>query len=203
METTMILSVVCLLIGICGFCIAVWSVYNTYKRQSSKDPLKAGHMKLQDSLCWKLDLEDKDTRNAVLDKLRPYQSCTSEVIKIKSSGKTHVANYTKYRYTGLGKRDVEVWHSPTNIWVHYYLMFITPFEDSCIRYNGEDVTSGGNCIATRQQEASESTLSRSQYDGSGETTSCDTMRSRSYYDDSYSSSSSSDSYSDSGSSSDY
>lgn len=166
-----------------------------------KKTIKIGHMKLQDNQSWKLDLENVDTRNAVLNRVRPYQPCTSEVIKIQSSGRTHVANYTKYRYNGSSNRDVEVWHSPTNIWVPYYLMFSTPFEDSCIRYNGEDVTSSGNYTVIAQQEAPESTLSSSQYDGSKDDTSCDTARSRSYYDDSYSSSSSSDSYSDSGSSS--
>lgn len=202
METTLILSVVCLLIGVCGFCIAVWSIYNTCRRQGNKGTVKIGHMKLQDNLCWKLDLEDKDTRNAVLEKIQRYQPHISDIARIKRSDKTHVANYTKYRYTGSDKRDVDVWHSPTNTWVGYYLMFNTPFEDSGIRYNGEDVTSGGNSATTTQQEASESTFSRSQYDGSGETTSCYTTRSSSYYEGGYSSSSSSDSYSDSGSSSD-
>lgn len=55
--------------------------------------------------------------------------------------------------------------------------------------------------STTQQEAPESTFSRSQYDGSSETNSYDIVRSRSYYDGGYSNSSSSDSYSDSGSSS--
>lgn len=182
--------------------MVVWSVYNTYRRLYKRptDSLYTGHMKLQDNQSWKLNLVDKDTRNAVLEKMQPYQHFTPEVIKIKHSGKTHVANYTKYRYNGSSKRDVEVWHSPTNIWINYYLMFSTPFEDSCIRYNGEDVT-GYNNTSTTQQEASESTFSHSQYVGNIDNNSRHTVRSRSYYDDSYSSSSSSDSYGDSGSSS--
>lgn len=88
-------------------------------------------------------------KRKVMQKLSiPYVN-HDPIKEIKSSGKTHVANYTKYRYNGGNKRDVEVWHSPTNIWVPYYIMFNTPFEDSCIRYNGEDVTGYDNTSTTR------------------------------------------------------
>ena len=82
METTMILSLVCLLIGVCGFCIAVWSIYNTCKRQGNKGTVKIGHMKLQDNLCWKLDLEDKDTRSAVLDRMQIINLALLRLLKL-------------------------------------------------------------------------------------------------------------------------
>lgn len=183
MEITLILSIVSMVVGILGMCVFAYNI-----RVS----------KVGATLKSKKDIK----RERLLQRFRDNEvKRLSDVTKIRSSCKTHVANYTKYRYTGASKRDVEVWHSPTNIWVPYYLMFNTPFEDSSIRYNGEDVTSSGNFIVIAQQGASESTLSSSQYDGSIDNDSRDTVRSRSYYDDSYSSSSSSDSYSDSGSSS--
>lgn len=52
----------------------------------------------------------------------------------------------------------------------------------------QDTTSRYNDTSKMQQEASESTFSRSQYDGSRDDDSCDTVRSRGYYDDSGSSS---------------
>lgn len=198
METTLILSIASIVIGILGLCVFAWGKYCEYSWNKdiakSMDKLDTKKLKRERLLQMFKDFEDvRVQRDASSDLI-------NSIIMIKSSGRTHVANYTKYRYNGSSNRDVDVWHSPTNIWVPYYLMFSTPFEDSCIRYNGEDATSSHNNPSTTQQEVSESTFSRSQYDGSGETTSCDTVRFRSYYDDSYSSSSSSDSY-DSGSSS--
>lgn len=191
METTMIVVIVSIVIGILGMCVFAYNtrVSKVGATLKSKEDIR----RERESLLLK-DFE------AIRVQRDTSPDLINSAIRIKSSGKTHVANYTKYRYNGSSNRDVEVWHSPTNIWVQYYLMFSTPFEDSCIRYNGEDVTSYDN-TSTTQQEASESMLSRSQYDGSGNNDSCDTVRSRSYYDDSYSSSSSSDSYSDTGSSS--
>ena len=183
METTLILSIASIVIGILGMCVFAYNIRISKVAATLKSKKGVRRERLLQMF------RDNEVKRM------------NDVTKIQSSGKTHVANYTKYRYNGSSKSDVEVWHSPTNIWIGYYLMFSTPFEDSCIRYNGEDVTSSGNYTIIASQEASESTFSRSQYDGSRDTTSCDTVRSRSYYDDSYSSSSSSASYSDSGSSS--
>lgn len=182
MEITLILSIASIFIGILGMCVFAYSI-----RVSKVDAT--------------LESKNGIKRERLLQMFRDNEvKRLNDVTKIQSSGKTHVANYTKYRYNGSSKRDVEVLHSPTNIWVPYYLIFNTPFEDSCIRYNGEGVTGYDNTSITKQ-EAPESTFSCSQYDGSSDAVSCNTVRSRSYYDDSYSSSSSSDSYSDSGNSS--
>lgn len=121
-----------------------------------------------------------------------------DVAKIKHSGKTHIANYTKYRYTGSSSRDIEIYHQPTQQWVLYYLMFSTPFEDSSLKCNGVDVT--GSCSSAETSSVSRSDVFASpEYDDS-------TTRNNHYSDD-YSSSSdnSSSSYSssDSGSSSSY
>ena len=188
MEMTLIMIVASIVLSVLGLCVFTWSMYGLHKWNRGINKY--------------IQVNKQVRRERLLQRFKDIDvKRLNDVTKIQSSGRTHVANYTKYRYNGSSNRDVEVWHSPTNIWVPYYLMFSTPFEDSCIRYNGEDATSSYNNTSTTQQEASESMLSRSQYDGSGDTTSCDTVRSRSYYDDSYSSSSSSDSYSDSGSSS--
>lgn len=109
--------------------------------------------------------------------------------RIKKSGKTHIANYIKYRYTGSSSRDVEIYHQPTQQWVLYYLMFSTPFEDSSLKCNGVDVT--GSCNSAETSSVSRSDVFAStEYDDS-------TTRNNRYSDD-YSSSSS-----DSGSSSSY
>lgn len=119
------------------------------------------------------------------------------VERIKKSGKTHVANYTKYRYTGSGSRDVEIYHQPTQQWVLYYLMFSTPFEDSSLKCNGVDVT--GSCNSAETSSVSRSDVFASpEYDDS-------TTRNNRYSDDYSSSCDTSSSYSssDSGSSSSY
>jgi hypothetical protein len=160
MEITLIVSIASIVIGILGMCVFAYiiRVSKVDATLKSKEDIR----RERESLLLK-DFEDvRVQRDASSDLI-------NSVIMIKSSGRTHVANYTKYRYNGSSIRDVDVWHSPTNIWVPYYLMFSTPFEESCIRYNGEDVTSCDN-TSTTQQEASDSTLSRSQYDGSRDDT---------------------------------
>lgn len=122
--------------------------------------------------------------------LQQYKDGLAELdntAKIKKSGKTHIANYTKYRYTGSSSRDVEIYHQPTQQWVLYYLMFSTPFEDSSLKCNGVDITGGCNSAETSSVSRSD-VFASPEYDDS-------TTRNNSYSDD-YSSSSS-----DSGSSS--
>lgn len=196
-----------------------------------KKTIKIGHMKLQDNQSWKLDPEDVDTRDAVLEKistferkksnlsrlkeahtlatnngtlrkvskgivednknLRLFEECFAKAMtknKIEHSGKTHIANYTKYRYTGSSNRDVEIYHQPTQQWVLYYLMFSTPFEDSSLKCNGVDVT--GSCNSAETSSVSRSDVFASpEYDDS-------TTRNNRYSDDySLSSDYSSSSYS--------
>lgn len=138
----------------------------------------------------------EDTKN-----LRLFEECFAKAMtknKIEQSGKTHIANYTKYRYTGSSTRDVEIYHQPTQQWVLYYLMFSTPFEDSSLKCNSVDVT--GSC-----NSAETSSVSRSDVFASPEYDDSTTRNNR--YSDNYSSSgdysSSSYSSSDSGSSSSY
>lgn len=124
--------------------------------------------------------------------LQQYKDGLAELdntAKIKKSGRTHIANYTKYRYTGSSSRDVEIYHQPTQQWVLYYLMFSTPFEDSSLKCNGVDVT--GSCISAETSSVSRSDVFTSpEYEDS-------TTRNNRYSED-YSSSSS-----DSGSNSSY
>ena len=169
-----------------------------------KKTIKIGHMKLQDNQSWKLDLENVDTRNVVLAKITKFDKTDSSSLRervgierIKKSGKTHIANYTKYRYTGSTGRDVEIYHQPTQQWVLYYLMFSIPFEDSSLKCNGVGVT--GSCNSNETSSVSRSDVFASpEYDDS-------TTRNNRYSDDYSSSSDTSSSYSssDSGSSSSY
>lgn len=177
--------------------VAVIILFTLIPKLCQKKTIKIGHMKLQDNQSWKLDIENVDTRNAILGKITKFDKTDSSSLRervgierIKKSGKTHIANYTKYRYTGSSSRDVEIYHQPTQQWVLYYLMFSTPFEDSSLKCNGVDVTSICNIAET-------SSVSRSDVFASPEYDDSTTRNTR--YSDDYSSSSDYSS-SDSGSS---
>lgn len=245
MEIELVVTLVVVNILMAAVCLVpIWWKYmpNLIGKFRKGTSIKVGHMKLQDNQSWKLDLEDVDTRDAVLEKistferkktnlsrlkeahhaaanngtlrkvtkgtvedsknLRLFEECFAKAMtknKIEHSGKTHIANYTKYRYTGSSSRDVEIYHQLTQQWVFYYLMFSTPFEDSSLKCNGVDVT-GCNSAETSPMSLRD-VFASPEYDDS-------TTRNNRYSDD-YSSSSNSDyssssySSSDSGSSSSY
>lgn len=233
MEIELVVTLVVVNILLAAVCLLpIWWKYvpKLMGKFRKRNPIKIGHMKLQDNQSWKLDLEDVDTRDAVLENISTFErkktnlsrlkeaytvaanngtlrkvsktdsSSLRELVgveRIKKSGKTHIANYTKYHYTGSSSRDVEIYHQPTQQWVLYYLMFSTPFEDSSLKCNGVDVT--GSCNSAETSSVSRSDVFASpEYD--------DSMTRNNRYSDDYSSScdtSSSYSSSDSGSSSSY
>lgn len=199
MEIELVVTLVVVNILLAAVCLLpIWWKYvpKLMGKFRKRNPIKIGHMKLQDNQSWKLDLEDVDTRDAVLGKISTFDKTDSSSLRervgierIKKSGKTHIANYTKYRYTGSSSCDVEIYHQPTQQWVLYYLMFSTPFEDSSLKCNGVDVT--GSCNSAGTSPVSRSDMSASpEYD--------DSMTRNNRYSDDYSSSSS-----NSGSSSSY